>query len=176
MTSTAGVGLGMVAARRALRLDSQLAPIADPVLVEIVPPSNIAVGTVPWGLSQWVGSGSVYRMSTSEGDGEGGRDADGEAAPLIGEVLAATAGGRPLLIVVRDAHRHRVTRDVVTELLAARPEAVVVEMGLPVWHPPTGSYLATFGATRASSLAAAELLGLAPDLTREVSAHGPDRP
>jgi beta-N-acetylhexosaminidase len=91
-------------------------------------------------------------------------------------VLAATAGGRPLLIVVRDAHRHRVTRDVVTELLAARPEAVVVEMGLPVWHPPTRSYLATFGATRASSLAAAELLGLAPDLTREVSAHGPDRP
>ncbi len=175
-TGTTGAAVGMVAARRALRLDAELAPLVDPVLVEIVPPSNIAVGTVPWGLSQWVGAGGVYRVSTSGADREGGGHAGGEAAPLIGEVLAATAGGRPLLIVVRDAHRHRVTRDVVTELLAARPEAVVVEMGLPVWHPPTRSYLATFGATRASSLAAAELLGLAPDLTREVSAHGPDRP
>ena len=171
-TGTTGTSVGMVAARRALRLDADLAPLADPVLVEIVPPSNIAVGTVPWGLSQWVRTGSVYRISTREGDGP----AAGTAAGLIGDVLAATAGGRPLLIVVRDAHRHPVSRAVVTELLAARPEAVVVEMGLPVWHPTTRSYLATFGATRASSLAAAELLGLAPDLTQEVSAHGPDRP
>jgi beta-N-acetylhexosaminidase len=172
VTGTTGAGVGMVAARRALRLDAELASLADPVLVEIVPPSNIAVGTVPWGLSQWVGADSVYRISTKEGDG----DAAGGTAPLIGEVLAATAGGRSLLIVVRDAHRHPVTRGVVTELLSARPAAVVVEMGLPVWRPPTRSYLATFGATRASSLAAAELLGLAQDLTQEVSAHGPDRP
>jgi beta-N-acetylhexosaminidase len=172
VTGAGGAGVGMIAARRAVSLDAELAPLADPVLVEIVPPSNIAVGTVPWGLSQWVRADSVYRISTREGDGR----AAGEAAPLAGEVLAATAGGRPLLIVVRDAHRHPVTRDFVTALLSARPAAVVVEMGLPVWHPPTRSYLATFGATRASSLAAAELLGLAPDLTREVSAHGPDRP
>jgi beta-N-acetylhexosaminidase len=172
VTSTTGAGVGMVAARRALRLDAELAPLADPVLVEIVPPSNIAVGTVPWGLSQWVRADSVYRISTTERDGH----AAGGTAPVTGEVLAATAGGRPLLIVVRDAHRHPVTRGVVTELLSARPAAVVVEMGLPVWHPPTRSYLATFGATRASSLAAAELLGLALDLTQEVSAHGPDRP
>jgi len=37
----------------------------------------------------------------------------------------------------------------------------VVEMGLPVWHPPAGVYLATFGAARTSSRAAAEVLGLA---------------
>jgi len=137
-----------------------------------LPPSNIAVGAVPWGLSQWVGADSVYRISTREGHS----NAERGAAPLVGEVLAATAGGRPLLIVVRDAHRHPITRAVVTKLLSERPAAVVVEMGLPVWHPPTRSYLATFGATRASSLAAAELLGLAPDLTQEVSARGPDRP
>jgi len=35
-------------------------------------------------------------------------------------------------------------------------------MGLPLWHPPEGtSYLATYGASRASAQAAAELLGLA---------------
>jgi beta-N-acetylhexosaminidase len=33
-------------------------------------------------------------------------------------------------------------------------------MGLPVWRPPAGAYLATFGASRTSSRAAAEVLGL----------------
>ena len=166
----------MVAARRALRWEGELGPLADPVLVEIVPPSNIAVGTVPWGLSRWVRPGSVYRFSTGRAAVDGDVDGDGDPALGAREVLADTAGGRPLLIVVRDAHRHPVAQSVVHDLLAARPAAVVVEMGLPVWHPPTRSYLATFGATRASSLAAAELLGLAADLTQEVSARGPDRP
>jgi beta-N-acetylhexosaminidase len=170
--TTAAADVGMTAARRALRVTGELAALTDPVLVEIVPPSNIAVGTVPWGLSRWVGPGTAYRISTSQ-EGSG---AAGGTAHVIRELLAATAGGRPLLIVVRDAHRYPVAQSVVSELLAARPAAVVVEMGLPVWHPPSDSYLATFGATRASSLAAAELLGLAPDLTQEVSAHGPDRP
>ncbi len=164
--------VGAVAARRALRVDGELGPVSDPVLVEIVPPSNVAVGTVPWGLSNWVRPDNVYRISTSQ-DAAG---ADGGGGPATREVLAATADGRPLLIVVRDAHRYPVAQSVVRELLAARPAAMVVEMGLPIWHPPTASYLATFGATRASSLAAAEMLGLAQDLTREVSAHGPDRP
>jgi beta-N-acetylhexosaminidase len=169
---TNATDVGMTAARRALRVRGELAPLTDPVLVEIVPPSNIAVGTVPWGLSRWVGPGTVHRISTSQQ----GSGATGGTAHVIREVLAATAGGRPLLIVIRDAHRYPVAQSVVRELLAARPAAVVVEMGLPIWYPPTGSYLATFGATLASSLAAAELLGLAPDLTTEVSVHGPDRP
>ena len=47
-------------------------------------------------------------------------------------------------------------------MLAARPDTVLVEMGLPRWQPPDGtSYLATYGASRASAQAAAELLGLA---------------
>lgn len=43
---------------------------------------------------------------------------------------------------------------------AARPDAAVVEMGLPVWRPPAALYLATYGAGRTSSRAAAEVLGL----------------
>jgi beta-N-acetylhexosaminidase len=35
----------------------------------------------------------------------------------------------------RDAHRHAAQRDVVFALLARRPDAVVVEFGLPVWRP-----------------------------------------
>ena len=46
-------------------------------------------------------------------------------------------------------------------MLAARPDAVVLEMGLPVWRPAGGSYLASYGAARSSSRAAAEILGLA---------------
>ncbi len=110
-----------------------LATLIDPVLVEIVPPSNIAVGTVPWGLSRWVRPDSVYRISTRRNDaGAGGEP----TASVINAALAATASGRSLLVVVRDAHRYPVAQSLVCDLLAARPDAVVVEMGLPVWHPP----------------------------------------
>jgi beta-N-acetylhexosaminidase len=75
--------------------------------------------------------------------------------------ILATAAGRSLVVVVRDAHRDEQTRSLVGALLATRPDLVLVEMGLPFWHPPEGtSYLATYGASRASATAAAELLGL----------------
>jgi beta-N-acetylhexosaminidase len=66
-----------------------------------------------------------------------------------------------VVVVVRDAHRDPNTRSLIEALLAVRPDLVLVEMGLPLWHPPAGtSYLATYGASRASAHAAAELLGL----------------
>ena len=37
---------------------------------------------------------------------------------------------------------------------------VVVEMGLPVWRPPSDAYVATYGAARPNAQAAAEALGL----------------
>ena len=65
------------------------------------------------------------------------------------------------MVVVRDAHRDPGTRSLITALLGARPDTVVVEMGLPRWQPPNGtSYIATYGASRASAQAAAETLGL----------------
>ena len=46
-------------------------------------------------------------------------------------------------------------------LVAARPDTVIVEMGLPVWRPRhPGAYVATYGAARANAAAALELLGL----------------
>ncbi len=45
-------------------------------------------------------------------------------------------------------------------MLADRPDATVVEMGLPVWRPEAGTYLATYGAGHANCQAAAEILGL----------------
>jgi beta-N-acetylhexosaminidase len=82
---------------------------------------------------------------------------DGDAAAILG-----AAAARSLVVVVRDAHRDATTWSLVSELLAARPDTVLVEMGLPLRRPPEGtSYLATYGASRASAQAAAELLGLA---------------
>ena len=76
--------------------------------------------------------------------------------------ILTTAAGRSLVVAVRDAHRDQRTLMLIRALLAVRPDLVLVEMGLPFWHPPEGtSYLATYGASRASAHAAAELLGLA---------------
>ena len=58
-------------------------------------------------------------------------------------------------------HRHPWTVAVIERIVAERPDAVVVEMGLPVWRPAhAGAYLATHGATRANAAAALERLGV----------------
>jgi len=137
----------------------------------VVPPANVAVGTVPWGLEPWVPPGSIIRIGvTATADDQAGDHLGAAAAghagdqpdDRVGDVdrALAAAAGRPLIVVVRDAHRYPAARDVVTRLLAARPDAVVVEMGLPVWRPSRGAYVATYGAAGASGQAAAEVLGL----------------
>ena len=145
-----GTPIGLTAARRALRVSGLSHRPADPVVVELRPLGNIAVGSVPWGLGPWL-CDDVLRLDTSR--------ADADLDPEIKNVLAR-ASGRPLVIVVRDAHRHPAARAAVTALLASHPDTVVVEMGLPLWRPPSGAYIATFGAARPNAQAAAEVLGL----------------
>lgn len=147
--STAGIGL--VAARRALRITGARPELRDPVIVEVEPVPNMAAGEAWWGLAPWAPSGSVRRVT---------------AAPDPGQAAAATlkaATGRSLVLAVRDAHRSPATQHLVTAVFAERPDTVLVEMGLPYWQPPEGSYqtyLATYGASRANAEAAAEFLGL----------------
>jgi beta-N-acetylhexosaminidase len=143
--------IGLAAARRAIAVSGSLPPPGRPLVVQLVPPSNLAVGAVPWGLSPFVPDHSYREIST------GARPAD--LADQISGVLAAAAG-RTLIIVVRDAHRYPVAVAAVEEMLAARPDAVVLEMGLPVWRPASGSYVTSYGAARSNSRAAAEILGL----------------
>ena len=152
----AGAHIGLVAARRAVRASSITTgaapgPLADPVVVELEAQENIAVGDVPWGLGPWVPAASVQRVPAGL--------AVSEAATVAGAALVRAAG-RPLIVVVRDAHRYPAVRAVVSELTAARPDTVVLEMGLPLWVPPAGVHLATYGAARANAQAAAEVLGL----------------
>ena len=152
-----GDHIGLVAARRAVRVSS---------ISTGRPPArwptrwwwnwraqeNIAVGDVPWGLRPWVPAESVQRVPASLAASE---------AAAVTEAALARAAGRPLIVVVRDAHRYPAVRAVVSELTAARPDTVVLEMGLPLWVPPAGVHLATYGAARANAQAAAEVLGLA---------------
>ena len=152
--SLAADGVGFAAARRAVRASGPRVALSRPLIVEVEPLENIAAGRFVWGLGRWVPAGSVRRVNAG----------DGEAAAIHSEAAAilSDAAGRSLVAVVRDAHRDANTRALVSTLLAARPDTVLVEMGLPRWQPPDGtSYLVTYGASRASAQAAAELLGLA---------------
>jgi beta-N-acetylhexosaminidase len=64
-------------------------------------------------------------------------------------------GGRPLVVVLHDAHRHGWMRDL-TERLAP---AVAVETGVGLWRPAEArGYVVTHGGSRASFEAVADLL------------------
>jgi beta-N-acetylhexosaminidase len=142
---TAEDGIGLLAARLALRRSGPLpAALVNPLIVEVEPEENIAAGQFTWGFEPWA---SVRRLDPAAGDGA-------EAHAVLAE-----ASGRPLVLAVRDAHG---AMALVSEVLAERPDTVIVEMGVPDWTPPAGTaYLATYGASRACAQAAAEALGLA---------------
>jgi beta-N-acetylhexosaminidase len=113
----------------------------------------MAAGSVPWGISPWLPAGSTRQVAAATAAGR---------LPAVAASLLAEAAGRSLIIVVRDAHRYPAAIRLVSLLLDARPDAYVVEMGLPVWRPPTTRYLASYGAGHSNALAVAERLGLAP--------------
>jgi beta-N-acetylhexosaminidase len=165
-----GPAVGLIAARRAVQVSGPRRTLSHPVIIEVEPRENIAAGRFGWGLGPWAPAGSVHRVSAAgrllNGAGLGPADDAASAAgpgPVDATRILAAAAGRSLVAVVRDAHRDEQTQSLVSALLAARPDLIVVEMGLPFWRPPEGtSYLATYGASRASAHAAAELLGLTP--------------
>jgi beta-N-acetylhexosaminidase len=138
---------GLRAARAALRVRGDLPALRRPVVVQLRGPAMIASGPVPWGIASWV---SEHGGVVIEIDETGAEPAQ----------LVARAVDRSLVIVVRDAHRHPWMVSAIERMVAARPDAVVIEMGLPVWQPPhAGAFIATHGAARANAAAAAELLG-----------------
>jgi beta-N-acetylhexosaminidase len=136
---------GMEAARRAVRVTGEVRPLANPLFVEFGAEASIAAGPVPWGFAPW---GEVVRTQPTAADPD---------------AVLRRAEGRPLVIVVRDAHRHADQRDLATVMLRARPDAVVVELGLPIWDSGAATRIATYGSSRASGQAVAELLGLSVD-------------
>jgi beta-N-acetylhexosaminidase len=143
--------VGLIAARRAVLSIGPPAHLHRPFVVQLVPPDNMAAGAVPWGISSWLPADSTRQVSA---------ETPPEELPAAADRLLAAAAGRSLVIVVRDAHRYPAAAGLASLLLAARPDATVVEMGLPIWRPAAARYLASYGAGRNNALAIAQMLGL----------------
>ncbi|NGO11726.1 glycoside hydrolase family 3 protein [Streptomyces sp. HC44] len=146
----AGVDVGLVAARRALTVTrgKHFVPVTEaPYVAAFTPVANIAVGDeTPWGVAA-----ELQRMLP-------GTETGSFAGERAGAEALAAAGARRVVAVVRDAHRHAWMAGALDTLLAARPDTIVVEMGVPQ-SPPRGSlHIATHGAARVCGLAAAEVI------------------
>ncbi|WP_165987481.1 glycoside hydrolase family 3 protein [Streptomyces sp. YIM 98790] len=153
--------IGLAAARRALRITpgdpGAPRPVltAPPYVAEFSAAANIAVGAeTAWGVGSHLDRllpgtrVARYGRERAEADGTG---------RLVADILAG-AGERPVVAVVRDVHRHPWMAAALDALLAARPDTLVVEMGIPQAPPRGALHLATHGAARVCGQAAAEAL------------------
>ncbi|MFJ9616888.1 glycoside hydrolase family 3 protein [Streptomyces noursei] len=150
-------GIGLTAARRALRLTSATPcpPLTGPAYVaSFTPLANIAVGDeTPWGVAAELSR----LLPGTETAAYAAEDAAAGPRALVDTLLTA-AGERPVVAVVRDLHRHPWMADALHALLTARPHTAVVEMGVPQAPPQGTPHLATHGAARVCAQAAAEAL------------------
>ncbi|MEU7071431.1 glycoside hydrolase family 3 N-terminal domain-containing protein [Streptomyces narbonensis] len=143
-----GADIGLVAARRALKVtrgERPYTPVTSaPYVASFTPVANFAVGDeTPWGIAA-----ELERLLP-------GTETGSYAEASVDAVLGA-AGERRIVAVVRDAHRHPWMTEALYGLLAARPDTVVVEMGLNEAEPRGALHIATHGAARVCGRAAAE--------------------
>ncbi|MGI5137117.1 MULTISPECIES: glycoside hydrolase family 3 protein [unclassified Streptomyces] len=142
--------IGLLAARRALTVTGAegFAPLTEPPYVAaLTPVANIAVGEeTPWGVAAELGRLLPGTETGSFAGEEAGREA------------LEAAGGRRIVAVVRDEHRHPWMAGALDTLLGSRPDTIVVEMGVPQAAPRGALHIATHGAARVCGRAAAEVL------------------
>lgn len=123
--------LGLEAARRAIRTDGPVRIADRAQVVRFEPPVSMAAGKVPWGLEP----------------------------ELAARGVKVGPSGESRVVIVRDLHRHPDLRSRVEATLAQHPDAVLVELGLPQCRPRGArAYIATYGASKASAIAAAEVM------------------
>jgi beta-N-acetylhexosaminidase len=147
--------IGLVAARRAVRVTPggpDREPVtAAPYVAAFTPVANIAVGDeTPWGVA-------AELTALLPGTETGTYAEEGDTSDLVSHVLEAAADRR-IVAVVRDVHRHPWMANALDALLAARPDTVVVEMGLNRAAPRGALHIATHGAARVCGRAAAEAI------------------
>jgi beta-N-acetylhexosaminidase len=133
--------VGLQAARRALLTDGDVGLKRRALVVELLPEPSIAAGPTDHGLADLLGA-EVARL---------GADEDASA-------FAAAHQESQFVVVVQDAHRHPWQQDAARTILDLAEDAVLVEIGLPVWRPDGVSYLATRGRGRVNLEAATERL------------------
>jgi beta-N-acetylhexosaminidase len=140
-----GREVGRDAARRALRVVGEIVPTGPPLLVELEPEPGMAAGRLGQSPADWfrsvVPAGRIVRPTNGSVNG-----------------ALSEADGRQVVVLTRDAHRHEQARHAIEDLAARFPDLVLVELGLPYWHPSAGTFVATYGAGRVNVEAAAEAL------------------
>jgi beta-N-acetylhexosaminidase len=132
--------LGADTARRALEVNGDVRLSGPPLVLDFRPPASIAAGEAVHSLGDVLEASETIFL------------VEGDPAP------ARPSDGRPVVIVVRDAHRHKWERDAAETLLTDASDAVVVEVGLPLWRPEGVPWIATHGSGRANLEAAAGAL------------------
>jgi beta-N-acetylhexosaminidase len=147
-TAIADRSLGLAAARRAIKADGPVRIGDAATVVRVNWMRSIAAGKVAWGLAQPLAERGVQVDAVEVNEG----------AVEVGALLAR-AEGKSLVLVVRDLHRHAWQLELADALLSRRPDAVVVEMGLPQCRPQgANAYITTSGAARVCGEAAAEVM------------------
>ena len=152
-------------ARAALSVDGDVPASTGPrTVLDVRGRSTIAVdGDADYVADVLAGGGRVVRVATAGGSSASGADLRRQVA------LAAEATGarEPFVLLVDAIGAHSPQRDVIEQLAAVRPAAIVVNVGMPGGALP----LATVH-TRAASRLAAEAVGelLAEGTRHEVTA------
>ena len=149
-SDTAATDVGLTAARRALKAthSEPYEPLREPPYVAaFTPVANFAVGDeTPWGVAA-----ELVRLLPGTRTGTfTGEDA--------GHAALTEAGPSRIVAVVRDEHRHPWMSAALDTLLTARPDTIVVEMGVPQSPHRGPLHLATHGAARVCGQAAAEFI------------------
>ena len=140
--------IGLTAARRAVQAEGSVRIDGNPVVVQLRSTPSQAAGVVPWGVADPLTRLGV-RVTALELDGP----------PANLEGILGDAAARSLVLVVRNLHRHPWMAALTEAVLVQRPDAILVEMGLPACRPPAAAaYLVTHGASRVCGIAAAEVL------------------
>jgi beta-N-acetylhexosaminidase len=137
-------GAAAEAAGRALHAVGMLRLVSPVTLFELQVDPSEAAGPVPLAL------GDALRQA--------GLHVDAVHVQEHAAVAAPPSGTGSVLIAVRDLHRHPWQQRLVADVVASRPDTVVVELGLEALQPACGGYLATGGASRVSCEAAAYVL------------------
>jgi beta-N-acetylhexosaminidase len=140
--------VGLRSARLAIRSEGDVRVGAAALAIKLLAGRSIAAGAIPWG---------VEAALAERGVAVSARELAQPPDNLDG--LLQQAAGRSLVLTVRDLHRHPWQATLAAAVIERRPDAVVVEMGLPACRPPGASaYIATMGAARVCGVAAAEVM------------------
>ncbi|WP_116449448.1 glycoside hydrolase family 3 N-terminal domain-containing protein [Blastococcus litoris] len=141
--------VGAAAARRATRTREAGRLPGPALVVELRGEANMAVGQARWSLAEPLAAHGLLAGAVAVHDG----------TPSVEEALAG-ADGLPVVVAVRDAYRAPWQREWLQRLVARRPDAVVVALGMPDDADLVpGPVVTAHGAGAANTRAVAELLG-----------------